>query len=305
MAANASDLVRNATPNFATTLANSMLISDTSLTLSSGTGLPTATGITLVIDATNSAGTYTPTVMEVVTGTLSGTTLSNLKRGLDGSTQQGHASGANVVMWITANLWNDWQTAFLLGHSQLTGAHVANLPLTTPQITTGLKDANGNTEVGFTATGSAVNNLNVANAATANAPVISAVGSDTNIGLTLTPKGSGALTLNGISGNVSTQSNAGTGGGTLYYINLGGIKLCWGQTATHISYNYPTYTITLPTSFFSSIQSVEATYIPVAGDSAGFAYVSTATTTTVTYGMGGATNTSSDTGQIFILVIGT
>lgn len=125
MTASNTDLVRNAAPNFATTLANSILSSDTSLNLQSATGLPTSTAITLVIDATDPvSGSPTPTLKEVVTGTLSGITVSNLLRGQEGTTAQSHASGANVVMWITANLWNDYQTSYLAQHTQA-GAHKA------------------------------------------------------------------------------------------------------------------------------------------------------------------------------------
>jgi hypothetical protein len=62
---------------------------------------------------------------------------------------------------------------------------------TSPKVITSLDDTNGNELFKFTATASAVNELTVANAATGNAPVISATGGDTNIGITLTPKGSG------------------------------------------------------------------------------------------------------------------
>jgi hypothetical protein len=55
----------------------------------------------------------------------------------------------------------------------------------------GIVDTNGNESMLFTATASAVNELTVANAATGNNPVVSATGGDTNIGITLTPKGSG------------------------------------------------------------------------------------------------------------------
>jgi hypothetical protein len=55
----------------------------------------------------------------------------------------------------------------------------------------GINDANNNEAIKFTATASAVNELTVANAATGNNPVVSATGGDTNIGITLTPKGSG------------------------------------------------------------------------------------------------------------------
>lgn len=260
-----TDLVRNATPNFATTLANSMLISDTSMTLQSATGLPTATAITLVIDATDPvSGAATPSLKEVVTGTLSGTTVSNLVRGLDSTTQQGHASGANVVMWITANLWNDFQTSYLVGHTQL-GAHTSNLPLTSPKITTGLNDSNNNLILGVTATASAVNQVTLADAATGNAPTLSATGTDTNIGITLAGKGTGSLNLSSLLSNgITSYTNGGSAGGTFYYINLGGIKLLWGITGSINTGSGGV--INYPASFFtSSPQSISSSLYNVAG----------------------------------------
>jgi|GEM_PF-2843614 len=62
--------------------------------------------------------------------------------------------------------------------------------------TFGLKDANGNALVEFGTTASAVNEVTVANAATANDPTISATGGDTNVGFNLNSKGSGKLTVN-------------------------------------------------------------------------------------------------------------
>jgi hypothetical protein len=52
-------------------------------------------------------------------------------------------------------------------------------------------DSSNNELLSFTTTASAVNQINVANAATGTNPVISAIGNDTNIGITLTPKGTG------------------------------------------------------------------------------------------------------------------
>lgn len=68
-----------------------------------------------------------------------------------------------------------------------------NLRATSPRITTGINDANGNESILLTATGSAVNEITVANAATGNNPVISATGGDTNVGINLTSKGTGGL----------------------------------------------------------------------------------------------------------------
>ena len=74
---------------------------------------------------------------------------------------------------------------------------LTNKTLTTPVIAQ-INDTNGNEEVKFTTTASAVNELTVANAATGSGPEISATGGDTNIDLKLTPKGSGKLNLDGI-----------------------------------------------------------------------------------------------------------
>lgn len=71
---------------------------------------------------------------------------------------------------------------------------------TSPKIITDIGDTNGNELFKFTATASAVNEITVANAAAGNNPVLSATGSDTNIGITLTPKGTGNAVLT--SGNL-------------------------------------------------------------------------------------------------------
>jgi len=56
-------------------------------------------------------------------------------------------------------------------------------------------DSNGNEWLDVSATASAVNYLEITNAATGNGPTISAVGDDTNIDLNISPKGSGVLNL--------------------------------------------------------------------------------------------------------------
>lgn len=54
-------------------------------------------------------------------------------------------------------------------------------------------DSNGNELIKGTATGSAVNEITVTNAATGNAPSLDATGSDTNIDIDIDGKGSGVL----------------------------------------------------------------------------------------------------------------
>jgi len=55
----------------------------------------------------------------------------------------------------------------------------------------GITDENGNEQIIFQTTSSAVNQIDVTNAATGNAPSISATGDDSNIDLALIPKGTG------------------------------------------------------------------------------------------------------------------
>jgi len=61
--------------------------------------------------------------------------------------------------------------------------------------TNSINDENDNEQIKFATTASAVNELTVTNAATGNAPSVSATGGDTNIDLNLTPKGIGRVVL--------------------------------------------------------------------------------------------------------------
>ena len=81
----------------------------------------------------------------------------------------------------------------------LTGTQtLTNKTLTSPKIGTNILDTNGLELLNLTATGSAVNELTLANAATGNNPVLSATGGDTNVGITLTPKGTGTVTIDAL-----------------------------------------------------------------------------------------------------------
>ena len=78
-------------------------------------------------------------------------------------------------------------------------------------------DENGAEQIKFATTASAVNEMTATNAATGNAPELSATGGDTNVDLNITPKGIGRVTLNGgakieqTAEKVTTEATAATG----------------------------------------------------------------------------------------------
>ena len=78
------------------------------------------------------------------------------------------------------------------GDVTLTGTQtLTNKTLTSPKIGTSILDTNGNQLALLTATGSAVNEFTIANAATGGDPTLSATGDDSNIDIAIKPKGTG------------------------------------------------------------------------------------------------------------------
>jgi hypothetical protein len=112
------------------------------------------------------------------------------------------------------------------------GTNIVETGNTTPIITQ-INDTNVNEQIKFTTTASAVNEFTITNAATANAPEISATGGDTNIDIKITPKGSGKINLDGIKfpnadGN-SGQFLRTDGSGSLSFADSG---LAWQSVVT-------------------------------------------------------------------------
>lgn len=102
---------------------------------------------------------------------------------------------------------------------------------------------------------------------------------------------------------VQTQVNAGTAGGTMWWVNLGGIKILWGLGASvSVGTGGDGYTFTLPT-FFTSIQTVMATAINVSVDGRQYCTVDTTTTSSIRIiGTAGANGSTQKQG---IFTIGT
>lgn len=100
------------------------------------------------------------------------------------------------------------------------------------------------------------------------------------------------------SGQVSNTTGGGVG--SFFYINLGGLKLFWGATTGTASGG--TTSITLPASFFSTIQSVTTSPGPVSGTNSVEDYINSASTSTIIVGI--TATAGSGTMPVQLLVIG-
>lgn len=118
MAAANTDKWRKKKSLFSTTLNGGIDDNDTTLTLNSASGLATDTAITLTINRVDANGNPTPSLMERVTGVVSGSTLTNLVRAEDGSTAKSHGNGSVVEDLWEADGWNDAVDALLAEHEQ-------------------------------------------------------------------------------------------------------------------------------------------------------------------------------------------
>ena len=148
--------------------------------------ITTASGVTnkVYVIRNSTSGAFTVTVL--IQGQ-SGVTFSATDKG----TKILYLNGTDVVDSNIGKLSNDFNPTL-----------AANLSTNSKNIiigsTYGIIDENANEQIKFSTTASATNEITIANAAAGNSPVISATGGDTNVGITLTPKGSlGRITLNG------------------------------------------------------------------------------------------------------------
>ena len=167
--------------------------------------------------------------------------------GTNSVTLIGPAATADVTVTLPA------ATDTLVGKATtdtLTNKTLTSPTLTTPKIADAgyIADANGNEQIVFQTTSSAVNHLEVTNAATSNNPVLGAVGGDSNIGITLTPKGTGEVVI--AAGNLNYDGTAITASGAE-------LNKLDGVTATATELNYLDLA-TLGTSAASKVLSADA-----------------------------------------------
>jgi hypothetical protein len=159
--------------------------------------ITTASGVTnkVYVIRNSTIGAFTVTVL--IQGQ-TGVTFSATDKG----TKILYLNGTDVVDSNIGKLSNDF-----------TPTLAANLSTNAKNIivasTYGIIDENANEQIKFSTTASATNEITIANAAAGSSPVISATGGDTNVGLTLTPKGDlGRITLNGESKIFGVFENA-------------------------------------------------------------------------------------------------
>src|SRR5437773_5166455 len=136
-----------------------------------------------------------PVLASAQTHTLPGTT--NVPSGSTLNIQSGATINANGGSTITgfpsgvpggSNTQLQRNNAGAFGGITNATSDGTTMTLTSPKIITALNDTNGNELFKFTATGSAVNELTVANAATGGNPTLTATGGDTNIEVSLAAK---------------------------------------------------------------------------------------------------------------------
>ena len=168
--------------------ADKFIVGTTTATASDTGNLTIATG-TLVANVEgnvtgNTSGSSGSTTGNAATATALASAVNIAGQSFDGS---------GAINIASTDLSNTSAIALLTATQTLSGK-----TLTAPKIGTSILDTNGNELALLTATSSAVNEFTIANAATGANPTISATGGDTNIGITLTPKGSGQVIIDNL-----------------------------------------------------------------------------------------------------------
>lgn len=158
-------------------------------TLSTLAGLETLTNKTLNLTSNTLSGTtaqFNTALSDGDFATLAGSeTLTNKTINLTSNTLSGTTAQFNTAL-------SDGDFATLAGSETLT-----NKTLTAPKFADlgFIADSNGNELVIFDLVASAVNEITVGNAATGNNPFVQSTGGDTNIGLDISSKGTGSVTI--------------------------------------------------------------------------------------------------------------
>lgn len=174
-----------------------------------GTGLGSATAYAVLCGGTTSTGAF----QSVASVGTSGQVLTSNGAGALPTFQTPSSSGTvnsglqNQLAWYAANgtavsglstANNGVLVTSAGGVPSISSTLPANLAIPTPKITTALLDVNGNTMLTFAPSGGTpVNNFQIANNISTGSPVLSAIGSDSNIGIQIDSKGTAGVYIKG------------------------------------------------------------------------------------------------------------
>lgn len=126
-------------------------------------------------------------------------------------------SGTDLIINFPDLLDSD--TLIFANHgATLTNKTLTSPVLTTPRVTTAINDVNGAELIKVTATGSAANEITLANAAASGKPTLTASGTDTNVTMKLAGKGTGSVEIAKAAYTSSTITASGAASTAATYI---------------------------------------------------------------------------------------
>ena len=136
------------------------------------------------------------------------------------------AANRNITLPLLAA---DDEFVFKTHAATLTNKTLTSPNITGPNITGSINDANGAELIRLTSAASAVNEISVINAATGSSPSINTAGTDTNINLIVSGKGTGSVSISKAAYESSTITATGAASETSSYI------ICNSGTAIAVS----------------------------------------------------------------------
>ncbi len=261
------------------------------------------------LDGTHSA--ITATSLTTTGGiTDAGNSLSSIRNDIISN----YVVSGGVVATVSGLTVSVSNIIYYINGSRLIKNGIANITLTASQDAYLDIDTAGAVTVTYVANAAvspalAANRIRIAKVITAAAAVttITQSGVDSNY-KPIDPASILNLASNMFGQSVQSYTNTGAGGGTGYYLNLGGIKLYWGTTGviSNIGANSTTSSqiVSLPPSFFTTIQSSQLWVSSVIASALQYASGNTTTTSQINYYI---TNSSAGTvsSNVSWLVIGT
>lgn len=220
--------------SFETTIAVVNPTADRSITLPNESGTVITTGSsgqvtsTMIADGTivNADINASAAIVDTKLATIS--TAGKVSDSALPDTISSNITGSSASCTGNAATATTLQTAQTINGISFNGSASINVP--------DLRASNGTTLIDGTGVTSAVNYISLTNAATGGIPTLSTAGSDTNINLNITTKGTGTLSIATTGGNISLRPTAGAilfyDASNTYYTNLENGSLTANRTLT-------------------------------------------------------------------------